>query len=103
MPSFDHVVKAVADMVKERQVVEADASSPGPSATICGPRDPTPPTPSCVTPCRPGPVFGLRCRITTDPMSGTPPVIPLGRHHGAGTGPTGASDGPAHGGPPHKG
>ncbi|WP_234485801.1 ABC transporter ATP-binding protein [Streptomyces sp. MBT97] len=26
-------------------------------------------------------VFDLRCRITTDPVSGTPMVIPLGRHH----------------------
>ncbi|MFJ9351603.1 ABC transporter ATP-binding protein [Streptomyces sp. NPDC101237] len=26
-------------------------------------------------------VFALRCRITPDPVSGTPMVIPLGRHH----------------------
>ncbi|WP_203614076.1 ABC transporter ATP-binding protein [Streptomyces sp. SID13726] len=26
-------------------------------------------------------VFDLRCRITSDPVSGTPMVIPLGRHH----------------------
>jgi iron complex transport system ATP-binding protein len=26
-------------------------------------------------------VFGLRCQITTDPVSGTPLVIPVGRHH----------------------
>ncbi|MFJ3670275.1 ABC transporter ATP-binding protein [Streptomyces sp. NPDC090106] len=26
-------------------------------------------------------VFDLRCRITTDPVSNTPMVIPLGRHH----------------------
>ncbi|MER6077216.1 ABC transporter ATP-binding protein [Streptomyces sp. NPDC001833] len=26
-------------------------------------------------------VFDLRCRITPDPVSGTPMVIPLGRHH----------------------
>lgn len=26
-------------------------------------------------------VFALRCRITPDPVSGTPLVIPLGRHH----------------------
>ncbi|MCM2390558.1 ABC transporter ATP-binding protein [Streptomyces albipurpureus] len=26
-------------------------------------------------------VFGLRCRIATDPVSGTPMVIPVGRHH----------------------
>ncbi|MDT0308385.1 ABC transporter ATP-binding protein [Streptomyces sp. DSM 44917] len=26
-------------------------------------------------------VFGLRCRIDPDPVSGTPMVIPLGRHH----------------------
>ncbi|TDB95533.1 ABC transporter ATP-binding protein [Actinomadura sp. 7K534] len=29
-------------------------------------------------------VFGLRCQVTTDPVSGTPLVIPMGRHHGAG-------------------
>lgn len=42
-------------------------------------------------------VFGLRCRIATDPVSGTPLVIPLGRHHGAGadSGPgTGPGTGP---------
>jgi iron complex transport system ATP-binding protein len=27
-------------------------------------------------------VFDLRCRVTTDPVSGTPLVIPIGRHHG---------------------
>lgn len=27
-------------------------------------------------------VFALRCRITPDPVSGTPLVIPMGRHHG---------------------
>ncbi|MFF8444966.1 ABC transporter ATP-binding protein [Streptomyces californicus] len=26
-------------------------------------------------------VFGLRCRVTTDPVSRTPLVIPVGRHH----------------------
>ena len=26
-------------------------------------------------------VFGLTCRITEDPVSGTPLVIPIGRHH----------------------
>ena len=26
-------------------------------------------------------VFGLRCQVTTDPVSGTPMVIPMGRHH----------------------
>ncbi len=30
-------------------------------------------------------VFDLRCRITPDPVSGTPLVIPLGRHHHDGT------------------
>lgn len=25
-------------------------------------------------------VFGLRCRVVTDPVAGTPMVIPLGRH-----------------------
>lgn len=28
-------------------------------------------------------VFDLRCQITTDPVSGTPLVIPMGRHHDA--------------------
>ncbi|MFR9725349.1 ABC transporter ATP-binding protein [Streptomyces sp. MS19] len=27
-------------------------------------------------------VFGLRCRVEPDPVSGTPMVIPVGRHHG---------------------
>ncbi|MEW2313854.1 ABC transporter ATP-binding protein [Streptomyces bauhiniae] len=31
-------------------------------------------------------VFGLRCRIAPDPVSGTPLVIPLGRHHDDGAG-----------------
>ncbi|MCX4767680.1 ABC transporter ATP-binding protein [Streptomyces sp. NBC_01275] len=31
-------------------------------------------------------VFDLRCRITPDPVSGTPLVIPLGRHHHDGDG-----------------
>ncbi|MDX3354046.1 ABC transporter ATP-binding protein [Streptomyces sp. ME01-24h] len=26
-------------------------------------------------------VFGLRCQVTTDPVSGTPLVIPMSRHH----------------------
>jgi iron complex transport system ATP-binding protein len=26
-------------------------------------------------------VFGLRCRVETDPVSGTPLVLPMGRHH----------------------
>ena len=26
-------------------------------------------------------VFGLRCQVTRDPVSGTPLVIPMGRHH----------------------
>ena len=26
-------------------------------------------------------VFGLRCRVTADPVSGTPLIIPIGRHH----------------------
>ncbi|MEV0523897.1 ABC transporter ATP-binding protein [Streptomyces sp. NPDC050439] len=30
-------------------------------------------------------VFSLRCRITPDPVSGTPLVIPMGRHHGEST------------------
>lgn len=28
-------------------------------------------------------VFGLRCQVTADPVSGTPLVVPMGRHHGA--------------------
>ncbi|MEV7343452.1 ABC transporter ATP-binding protein [Streptomyces sp. NPDC093544] len=28
-------------------------------------------------------VFALRCQVTTDPVSGTPLVIPMGRHHEA--------------------
>ncbi|WP_174551794.1 ABC transporter ATP-binding protein [Herbidospora mongoliensis] len=28
-------------------------------------------------------VFDLRCQVTTDPVSGTPLVIPMGRHHTA--------------------
>ncbi|MFE2540395.1 ABC transporter ATP-binding protein [Actinacidiphila glaucinigra] len=28
-------------------------------------------------------VFDLRCQVTTDPVSGTPLVIPMGRHHEA--------------------
>lgn len=27
-------------------------------------------------------VFDLNCQVTTDPVSGTPMVIPMGRHHG---------------------
>ncbi|MFC8125823.1 ABC transporter ATP-binding protein [Streptomyces sp. NPDC057302] len=30
-------------------------------------------------------VFDLKCRITPDPVSGTPLVIPMGRHHGEST------------------
>jgi iron complex transport system ATP-binding protein len=28
-------------------------------------------------------VFGLRCQISPDPVSGTPMVVPISRHHGA--------------------
>ncbi|GAA3814300.1 ABC transporter ATP-binding protein [Sphaerisporangium flaviroseum] len=28
-------------------------------------------------------IFDLRCQVTTDPVSGTPLVIPMGRHHDA--------------------
>jgi iron complex transport system ATP-binding protein len=28
-------------------------------------------------------VFDLRCQVTTDPVSGTPLVIPISRHHTA--------------------
>jgi iron complex transport system ATP-binding protein len=31
-------------------------------------------------------VFGMRCRVTPDPVSGTPMVIPIGRHHAGGDG-----------------
>ncbi|MDH2428006.1 ABC transporter ATP-binding protein [Sphaerisporangium sp. TRM90804] len=30
-------------------------------------------------------IFGLRCQVATDPVSGTPMVIPLSRHHDAPT------------------
>ncbi|MET8556512.1 ABC transporter ATP-binding protein [Streptomyces sp. NPDC004959] len=40
-------------------------------------------------------VFGLRCRVTTDPVSHTPLVIPLSRHHGSGDGGAGREDGQA--------
>jgi iron complex transport system ATP-binding protein len=26
-------------------------------------------------------VFGMRCRVTPDPVSGTPMIVPIGRHH----------------------
>jgi iron complex transport system ATP-binding protein len=29
-------------------------------------------------------VFGVRCRITIDPVSQTPMVLPIGRHHSGG-------------------
>ncbi|MFI1470597.1 ABC transporter ATP-binding protein [Streptomyces wuyuanensis] len=35
-------------------------------------------------------VFGLRCVVGDDPVSGTPMVIPVGRHHGSEAGPVGA-------------
>ncbi|MER5421136.1 ABC transporter ATP-binding protein [Streptosporangium roseum] len=28
-------------------------------------------------------IFDLRCQVTTDPVSGTPLIIPMSRHHGA--------------------
>jgi iron complex transport system ATP-binding protein len=28
-----------------------------------------------------GEVFGMRCRVVPDPVSGTPMIIPIGRHH----------------------
>ncbi|MGW4446746.1 ABC transporter ATP-binding protein [Streptomyces sp. NPDC004682] len=37
-------------------------------------------------------VFDLRCRITTDPVSGTPLVIPMGRHHADSKEPATATD-----------
>lgn len=33
-------------------------------------------------------VFGLECRISTDPVSGTPMVVPVGRHHAASASPS---------------
>jgi iron complex transport system ATP-binding protein len=32
-------------------------------------------------------VFDLRCRVMTDPVSGTPLVLPIGRHHDSGSRP----------------
>lgn len=32
-------------------------------------------------------VFDLRCQVATDPVSGTPLIIPIGRHHSAVTSP----------------
>jgi iron complex transport system ATP-binding protein len=32
-------------------------------------------------------VFDLRCRVMTDPVSGTPLVLPIGRHHDSGSSP----------------
>lgn len=29
-------------------------------------------------------VFGMRCQVITDPVSGTPMIVPIGRHHSAG-------------------
>ncbi|CAL9366277.1 putative siderophore transport system ATP-binding protein YusV [Nocardiopsis dassonvillei] len=39
-----------------------------------------------LTPETVGAVFGLRSRIITDPVSGRPLMLPIGRHHDAGTG-----------------
>lgn len=36
-----------------------------------------------VTPSLVADVFDVRCQVTTDPVSGTPLVIPTGRHHSA--------------------
>ncbi|WP_199277225.1 ABC transporter ATP-binding protein [Arthrobacter sp. CAN_A2] len=35
-------------------------------------------------------VFNLECRVITDPVSGTPMVVPVGRHHGRGAAAEGA-------------
>ena len=35
-----------------------------------------------ITPATVAEVFDLTCQVTTDPVSGTPLVIPIGRHHG---------------------
>ena len=34
-----------------------------------------------ITPAVVAEVFDVRCQVTTDPVSGTPLVIPIGRHH----------------------
>ena len=34
-------------------------------------------------------VFGLDCTVVTDPVSGTPMVVPRGRHHARGAAPVG--------------
>jgi iron complex transport system ATP-binding protein len=47
-----------------------------------------------VTPERVLEVFGLRCAVITDPVAGTPLVLPVGRHH-APSAPFPAPDGPA--------
>ncbi len=39
-------------------------------------------------------VFDLECRVITDPVSGTPMVVPIGRHHGRHHGPGEAGEGP---------
>ena len=38
-----------------------------------------------ITPANVEDVFDLRCQVTTDPVSGTPLVVPIGRHHDAET------------------
>ena len=44
-----------------------------------------------VTPARVLDVFGLPCAVITDPVAGTPLVLPVGRHHGRSTPPAGSS------------
>jgi iron complex transport system ATP-binding protein len=46
-------------------------------------------------------VFDLECRVIEDPVSGTPMVVPVGRHHGS-RGPVAAQTSPA-GHPPVRG
>jgi iron complex transport system ATP-binding protein len=36
-----------------------------------------------ITPATVAEVFDVRCQVTTDPVSGTPMIIPTGRHHSA--------------------
>ncbi len=44
-------------------------------------------------------VFGLRCDVLPDPRSGSPMIVPIGRHHAGDSMPAGIADvGPADGG-----
>ena len=41
----------------------------------------TGPPPTVITEELVADVFGLACRVVADPVSGTPLVVPIGRHH----------------------